>query len=239
MDNMIDPLNLVNEVGRVRLAADGAERLSLEVRAKIAGRIRWLRAELDRLDDVLKLTYPPIRVYPVCWVCAKPTGPVHAITRPVLRQPGRWYLGVDLSAASLLAFSDEIVRGILAHEFRHYAHQTLMIHAAVLAGKRSLDYGGTRQPHTFTEYRHLEPETQVPEHWLGEQLAALARRAELSTDAEVMSGLAWLKTEWADRGYPVEMLNRDSVTDGHITLDTSVVERAAEDERRTTEDTRL
>lgn len=235
---MNDHLNFVNEIGRVRLATGGAERLPLEVRFEIAGRLRWLRAELPRLDEVLGVTYPPITVYPVCWILEVPSGPVHAGARPVRREAGSWYLGVEVSAASLLAFSDEICRGLLAHEFRHYVHQTLLIHDAVSSGKRSLTRGEMREPQTFTEYRRLEPETQVPEHWLGEELAALARRAEHHTDPEVMSGLARLRTEWLDRGYPAERINRNYQTDGYIVLDTSVVERAAEEERRTTEDTR-
>lgn len=237
MDSEPNYLDFVNEVGRVRIATAGRERLPLEVRFEIAGRVAWLRGELQRLDKVLGLTYPPITVYPVCWILEVPSGPVHAGVRPVRRQADSWYLGVDVSAASLLAFPDAILRGILAHEFRHYVHDTLMIHEAVLSGNSSLTTVG-REPQTFDEYRRLEPERQVPEHWLGEELAALARRAERSTDPEVISGLASLKTEWLERGYPAEVFDRKYQTSGYIVLDTTAVAWAAEHERRTTEDTR-
>ena len=113
-------------------------------------------------------------------------------------------MGVEISGASIRVLSDELIQGVLAHEFLHYVHATLSIHQSRHSGSVAIGPGVGYLNNWSTHRRH-DASTQVsPEEWLSKRLAGLAERIEDDSSIEITEALSWLWTGWVEADYPVE-----------------------------------
>ena len=226
---MIDAefLALVNQFGRVTvLKRDETKTLPLDIRAIIAGKVQWLRREIPKMDLELDVVYPPIQIVPVSWIHQLENGTsgrVHG--RVIPRKRGQDVLfTVELSMASLWAFSEELTIGVLAHEVLHYVKNTFDCHHNVGEGVVTINKPLPGYTESFERYHEIDRDDQVePAQWLSARLAALAARAEDENDPGVVSGLAKLR-EWQALGYPTEQINLSYEVSGSINLDERLLE---------------
>lgn len=197
----------------------------LDVRAQIAGRVRWLRDMLPKLDEELGIRYPTIEVIPTCWVGQMENGDpfsVHAAVT-IVKQADTNMIIVQVSAFSLLVFSNDMVLGLLAHEFLHYVHFT------VECAKPVLDLNVTPDGVTYhandEEHARLDAAWQASiEDWLSPRLATLKAQFEMGfSDPAVKQALLTIKS-WRDtKRFPVSVAQMDFRTEGSVTVATDVL----------------
>jgi hypothetical protein len=218
----------INQIGRVQVIRRDPP-LPLHVAAVLAARVRWLREELPTLDRELGLTYPPIEILPAAWLNTLSDG-THGIVPGrvgVASREGDNYFVVQLSAPALMEYGDDLIRGVLAHEFLHVVFYTIAIrqHADSDSGSVPFEMTGAGYSNSWTDYRRVDKLAQVtPEDWLNDKLQRLAQRVE---DANIDAIVAAMTTNWVDEGLPVESpLNEIDGTS--ILLDESINQRARE-----------
>src|SRR4051812_38121175 len=93
----------------------------LDMRARMAGRVRWLRATIETLTaECYGIPYPPVDVIATAWHSTLTDGtpfPVPAAVRIRPNADGVFHLAVHLTAPALLEYDDDLILGILAHEY--------------------------------------------------------------------------------------------------------------------------
>lgn len=203
-----------------------------DVASALADRVRWLREAVIAIDAELGLTYPAIEIVPVFWLHELADGTEGNVpARVSLRQyQSSNVFAVQITAAALLEYDDDLLRGILAHEFLHVVHKTLHV-ADRLAGDG--DDGGAGDSiatndyaQSMADYRRIDASLLAdPKQWLSPGLARLAE-AIGGDNPRVDAALLRIKSNWIGRGLPVAYVSL--VCEGRgITVDTAIVEKAA------------
>ena len=116
-----------DDVPRVSILKTPA--LPLDVAAALFRRVRWLRLDLETIDAELGLRFPPVEVVPVCCMRTLRDGTRRNVVGRVRLRPcgGVDRFTVQLPAPVLLEYPDDLIRGILAHEFLHVVYWTLEV----------------------------------------------------------------------------------------------------------------
>src|SRR5688572_29694265 len=101
----------------------------MDVAARIAGAAQHLRREIvPTLTKHLGVTFPFVLVKRVCWLHKLGDGTggmVKARMGPLGLPDGTGIWAIQVSAVALLEYSDDLMAGLLAHEFLHYVWFTL------------------------------------------------------------------------------------------------------------------
>jgi len=113
-------------------------RLPLDVAARLAGRAGWLRQLMPVLDAKLPLPYPPLEVYPANLHDEFADGTTMRLFGRVGLRPytdaNTITYTVQITAPALLEFDDNLVQGVLAHEFLHVVADTLKAYEFMQSG---------------------------------------------------------------------------------------------------------
>jgi hypothetical protein len=128
-----------------------------------------------------------------------------------------------------LEYGDDLIEGVLAHEFLHVVKDTLDIarHAADHPEVSWQRPGEQDYLKSWSDYRQIDAEWQVdPGAWLSPRLQRLAALAE-GEGSLVNAAIARMKSTWIDKNLPLEKLVMENEGQG-ITLDRAIVERAAQ-----------
>jgi hypothetical protein len=207
--------------------------LPLEVAASLVGRVRWLRQEVERLDAEIGLTYPPIEVVPVCWIHRLADGTAGYVPARVnvCRRGDDHQFVVQVAAAALLTYDDDLLRGVLAHEFLHVVYDTLRICEFVQAGNQgrvlSLELPGYDRSWKF--YRQRDRQRQVDGAlWLSGRLLGLVEAVEEHPNDRLDAAVARINEHWIRKGLPVEA-PRAAYQAPNILLDEAIIERATQE----------
>jgi len=177
----------VTGVGRVTVKPSPIRPLPWSVAAALKRQASVLEGRLQQLDAELGLAYPPVDVLQVFWRVPGEARVVHA--RVILKSFAdiNWFR-VEMLAPSLISLADneDLLDGILAHEFLHYVWLTL---AAKQAALGHLDVRALKHDGNYPEsYEALDHARQVPpEGWLTPRLQRLMMRAEDETSDECRS----------------------------------------------------
>ncbi len=203
---------------------------NMALRAHLLPRIRGLRDIVSQLDHELGVSVPPIEVVPECWHQSLGDGSAgfaHASVFPVERDSVRVF-SVRMSGASLAAFDDDLIQGIIAHEFLHYVWDTITFGSKVSEGSGTMDLMVHEYETTFDSRRERDVLLQVdPDEWLSPRLIRLCRRAEDSKDPAVDTAMEAL-VRWYEDGLPATTVSTGYATRGRFCLDDRVVAKARE-----------
>jgi hypothetical protein len=205
---------VMHKSGRVKVLKS-----DIGLSSRIESRAKWLRRKcLPRLDDELGVSFPLVVVHPVLWRFSLQgaEGTAHGGVKPFLTAAGN-VIAVHLSAASLLAYPDRLVDGILAHEFLHY----VWITGQIASGQTDLcadNYSGD-----FAQYVARDRlDAADPTEWLTERLKQATSTVEQGPDDHAAR---WMVKHWAQAGAPVEMLEVGFSAEGEYLLDATIVDR--------------
>ncbi len=203
---------------------------NMALRAHLLPRVRTLREIVPRLDRELGLSVPPIEVVPECWHQSPAdgnTGFAHASVFPSDRSAVRVFT-VRMSGASLVAFDDDLIQGILAHEFLHYVWDTIKLASRISGASETVDLMDHEYDTSFDSSRERDVLLQVnPDEWLSPRLIQLCKRAEDSDDPAVDKAMEAL-VRWYQEGLPTTAVDTGYRTRGRFCLDDRVVARAHE-----------
>jgi hypothetical protein len=206
--------------------------LPLDVAATLAGRVRWLRREVEVLDAEIGVKYPPVEIVPVFWLHELRDGTMGDVPGRVTPRPydtSNRYV-VQIAAPALLEYGDDFIVGVLAHEFLHVVFDTLNVahRAQANPSVRTIRRPGEKEyAGSWSDYRRIDAEWQVePGTWLTPRLQRLAALAEAIGAAFVDAAVARIKSNWIDKGLPVERIDLKFEVHG-IALDPAIIERAA------------
>jgi len=216
----------MSEPGRVTILK--APHLPLDVAAAIAGRARWLRGQLAALDAELGVTFPPIEIVPTLLLNAFGGHVSHVAGLVNLRPHGESHrFVVQISAPALLEYDDDLLIGILAHEFLHVVHATLAVAQCVPGDTLRMGPDPEEYSKSRTDYRRLDVAMQVDaQQWLSVRLRRLAEMVEDDDNPRVQAALKSIDTNWVDRGLTVETV--DPLYEGeNVTINNAIIERAA------------
>jgi hypothetical protein len=213
---------------RVRMMR-GTPPLPLDVATAVAGRVRWLRQELPAIDAELRLTYPPIEIFPVCWMNVLADGTSGFVPARVDVSAQQNCLVVQVSAAALLKYEDDLVRGVLGHEFLHVVYYTSKIAAHAASGDGSRVSVGVTDPaydESWDGYHRADVAVQAsPSEWLSERLRRLVARLDDEDDPAVFAAQRAILETWVTGGLPTEPAVA-RVGKASITLDPAIIDRA-------------
>lgn len=207
-------------------------KLPLEVAAAVAGRAGWLRHAVEAIDVELGLKYPPIEIVPVFWLHELRDGTSGNVPGCVMPRPWEAFnrFTVQITAPALLEYGDDLIRGLLAHEFLHVVYETLEV---VRTSESSASDGTARKSsqqeyeESWAHYRRIDADWQVDAGgWLSARLQRLAALVERE-DGPVSAAIARIKSTWVDNGLPVEKIDLKFEAHG-IAVDTAIIERAAQ-----------
>jgi hypothetical protein len=165
-------------------------------KAILSGVDRVQRIRQDIQQKALVNDMPPVRVFDAAWTGPGGQGTIFGRST-ALRIAGRWELGVELAAPTVVYPDDKALRGVLLHEFSHCFNRARRIIENLAAGGGPIieelsdgffdDDEGDRQ--------QLEP----PEAWFGADDVAIfpywhSRLLDESADK--------IQTEWIGNGLP-------------------------------------
>jgi hypothetical protein len=207
-----------------------------DIRTAIAGRAAWLRDELPRLDAQLGVCYPPVEIVPVFWRHTLLDGTPGAISGrlTVVSTEAVRYYAVQVTAPYLLEADDDLVRGVLAHEFEHYVHNTLETHRRSRAGEREvIDFAASKRDYqpSRAHYQQIDRARRRTE-CLPDALRTLKAQAGNDRDSVVTRVWAAVWANWVKAGLPTEQqVNLDVQRGSPITLDKCVIERFSSEQR--------
>jgi hypothetical protein len=165
--------------------------LPLDLAATLAGRVRWLRQEVAAIDAELGLTYPTIEIVTgVYWAHKWADGTRGYVAGRVTVSHERFV--VQLNAVALVEYNDDLIRGVLAHEFLHVVQHTINVAAGHMAGAPavSLDPGDEA---TYAKYRSADVVAQAPASWLSARLRRLMDAAENDHNPALRAALRAIK----------------------------------------------
>ena len=219
-----------DDITRVRLIKPSAGPLAEFLGARLFARTQTLRGRVADLDRELGFRYPTIEIIPVCFRTSADKDAVVFARTTYRCFEGTTRIVVQVSALTIVGFSDDEVDGVLAHEWLHYVWQTIEFAKAVRPTPTgdliSSPNDSTNDAVSFDEYTRDDSQRQVEDSsWLSERLARLCRRITHSGPGE--SGLLAYR-EWLRLGYPTEMMSLSHRFTGSIDLDETLVARAGE-----------
>jgi hypothetical protein len=225
---------LIEGIGRVRLLppSDGIRPLPIPTRATIAAIVQQLRREtIPRFEYELGVPCPFIAIFPVCWfrrLADGSEGITHGQVGPHDTGSSLWIYAIRIPASSLLTLDAELVEGVLAHEFLHYAWETIELHRRnIIDGQTNVDFTMPDYHTDHSNYLRLDRKQRVePADWLPPRLAALAARVENHNDEGMKAARARLEYA-AAAGVPPCQSPTDYSLDGRFALDGHVLARAA------------
>jgi len=209
--------------------------IPLDIGAAVAGRARWLRDEVERLDAELDgIDFPYVEVMPVCWVHSLRDGTGGPVPgRVTISEHSDRRLVVQVTMPALLEYDDDLLTGVLAHEYLHVVHMTIDIDRVAAAAppgspvRWGLQDAANNYDRSWRNYRRLDARWQVsPRNWLSDRLQRLADLVE-RPNPRVEAAIERIKQSWVTRGLPVEKINL--VMTGSFntrSLDTRILERA-------------
>jgi hypothetical protein len=177
------------------------------------------------------MRYPPIEISPY-WLYEKlGDGNIIGVHGHVGPRPlgDSYVFTVTIGAPTMLAFEEDLLKGVLAHEFLHVVQHTIECHRVVESG------GGEIQDHVDAEaysaswdsYRRIDPTLQVgdPVRWLGEELLRLAERLDDANDPRLRAAMEKIKSDWISKGLPV--VEFVGTTKGRgLTLSNAIIKKA-------------
>jgi hypothetical protein len=219
-----------DEYPRVSVLRDVAT-LPLDVAATLAGRVRWLRGVVARLDAELGITYPPVEIVPALWFDQLADGTRGDVPGRVVPRPSgdsHRYV-VQVTAPALLEYGDDLIEGVLAHEFLHVVFNTLEIvrRAEADPSLRRIDTVNEAYTKSWSDYRRLDAEWQVdPTGWLTPRLQRLASSVDDDNNPALRAAIARIVSHWIGNDLPVTKPDLHYSVDG-ITIDFEIVDRAA------------
>lgn len=216
---MTSYIDILRKLGRVRVEFEAGIPLSL--RPAFRKRAAWLRDLLPRLDDELGVAYPLVLVDPAVLRAKLDDGnttTLHAAVGPFATSWGVLW-SVRLSAATLLGLSEELIEGLLGHEFKHYINSSLM---------HSGDFTIENYAENLEQYRRLDAQVAVPNTWLSPRLASLTARIDDPNDPWSAEWQLWAIDHWLPVGGLVRSIDLNFNVKGALRLDDAIVRRAAE-----------
>lgn len=231
---MIDEefLEFVEKVGRATLSPEAEEKLPPGVFSELASCTRRLKSTLQGLDRELGLVYPAVRVAASCFAVADKNGQLRGFVPARTRTANHdhlLYWVIELSAHTPLICTPDLLQGILAHEFLHYAWYTVKLYEATVKGV-PLSSALSVQEYVLSgdeAYKRIDTSTQVcPEAWLTTRLQSLAATVDDLHGLEAQSLFARTKVEWYDAGLPTEPGVIRYRYEGQAYLDSAILERA-------------
>lgn len=218
-------------VGRVRLI-EFPGKLDPSMIRTISERSELLEKRINDIDAEIGFTYPPIEILPRC-ILTPWGGDVIFAQKSFRRFAEEGYIVVQLSAPTILAFTDERLDAILAHEFLHYVWDTINFLSAATPEAEGILVSRTIDEHpdymkSSESYPGLDSDQQAVDlDWLPARLVVLCRRLSGSEkDLFIESQMLDVFREWLRRGYPTEKLDPDYRYLGPLNLDEAVIGRA-------------
>jgi hypothetical protein len=218
----------VTGVGRVTVKPSLIRPLPGSVAAALKRQATVLEGRLQQLDAELGLAYPPVDVLPVFLRVPGEARVVHA--RVILKSFADINrFRVEMLAPSLISLADneDLLDGILAHEFLHYVWLTV---AAMQAALGPLDSRALKHDDNYPEnYEALDHARQVPpEGWLTPRLQRLMMRAEDETSDECHSLDQSIIDDWVLCDLPSSPLSPDFEFRDKLVVDEGIFKRARE-----------
>ena len=214
--------------------------LPVDVAAAVRRRVRWLRSELKRLDAELGVPFPPIEIAPVGWQAELRDGTGVNVPGFVAMRENKYVncFIVRLAAPVLLEYPNDLIRGILAHEFLHVVCFTLEL-ADRFPSRRAFRLRAASEcGASMRQYRRFDLACQAdPSAWLSPRLQRLLAEAE--DFSRPNPWLARVISNWVDRDLPVEELpfepdDQDSTKDfspeclaAPVYIDDAIIARAS------------
>ena len=179
------------------------------------------------MDREIGFTYPPVLIVPVCWLNTMRDGTAgHVPGRVTVSAPAGFnQFVVEVTAPALLEYPDDLIVGVLAHEWLHVVHDTIAITARAEGGRQTIDLitPSNRDDYSksWAAYRRVDGAWQASAtKWLSPRLRQCAARVETINVDDI---LGRIDKTWVSRGLPVETPQLDyEVSD--ISLDHSIVE---------------
>ena len=223
---------------RVRLIDAGRQSaLPDEVARKLDARMLWLRGQQIALDDELGLPFPRIEVIPAAWRNTLEDGTPGAVPARVSisgeAEDGDddhvWFV-IQASAAALLEFDDDLMLGVLAHEFLHVVQNSLAVWWHVHGGgeRTPLQLEPDSYQRSLDDYRRLDSAMQAnPDLWLSDRLRRLEAAMGTERNPDVARGLRAITENWIDAGLPAEQVP-GTLKGGFIAIDERIIQRARE-----------
>jgi hypothetical protein len=219
------------KVGRVRLFGFPGQ-LDSSMAHTIRERSELLAKRINDVDAEIGFTYPPIEILPYC-ILTPWEGDVIFARKSFRNLEEEGYIVVQLSAPTILAFPDEQLDAILAHEFLHYVWDTINFLSAAAPGTQGVLVSTPEDKHpdymkSSESYEAIDLDQQaVDSDWLPARLVVLYRRLSGSKKDLFIEGcMLDVFREWLRRGYPTKKLDPDYRYKGPLNLDEAVIERA-------------
>jgi len=173
-------------------------KLPLGIRRQIVEGRHRLEALRVAIEQEAKLgPMPPVEIIDIGWASSESA--ILGLSRPI--KVGKlWVLGTVLPASTVVCTrSDDVLRGVLVHEFSHCFHKMTQIVQALDDGKSSLD--DTAAADACYDPAWDEEQHVVPEEWFGEEDAS---RFILQHDSSMDEATESVSQEWMKAGLPTE-----------------------------------
>jgi len=207
------------------------------VARKLDARMVWLRRQQIALDDELGVPFPRIEVIQAAWWNELEDGTPGAVPARVSIS-GETEHGDDdhvsfviqASAAALLEFDDDLMLGVLAHEFLHVVQNSLAVwwHVHGVGDRTPLQLEPDSYQRSLDDYRRLDSAMQAnPGLWLSDRLRRLEAAMETEPGPAVARGLRAITENWIDAGLPAERVP-GTLKGGFIAIDERIIQRARE-----------
>jgi hypothetical protein len=205
--------------------------LPMTIASAIAGRAAWLRRQLPTLDAELHLQYPPIEILPAAWYArTRDSSGLVPGRITISARTGTDRFTVQLSAPALLEYGEDLVLGVLAHEFLHVVYETLTVwrHVQRFGKGTKLDRTMPGYLDSWVRYRRIDRAVQAnPDLWLSDRLRELMRHVEADFNPRIIAAIKAMKASWIDTGLPVAKGPRAYHSQG-VEIDDAIVERGIE-----------
>jgi hypothetical protein len=204
--------------------------LPLDVAARLAGRVAAARQLVRQLDSTLPVPYPPVEILPAYLYDEMRDGSrMELLARVGLRpytDAKTWSYTVQITAPTLLQFDDQLILGILAHEFLHVVADTLAAYKFLQNGSGRA-YTQRLEPgynHSYERYLEVDRAAGADPHiWLTPDLRLLCARVESGDDPAVHAAVDRIDREWVARGLPIERSSPGTPVGVTIVLDSNII----------------
>jgi hypothetical protein len=222
--------NDIARIGRVKLVEFPGVLDAATVRAAIQGSER-IAKRISEIDAEIGFTYPPIEILPRCLVTSWED---FVFGRTAFRTfEKQAYMVVQLSTPTILAFSDQQLDAVLAHEFLHYVWSTIDFMLAAGPTIDGIAISKTVDKHvnylkSEGSYEALDLQQQAKDsHWLTARFLDLHRKISGAGKHQLITNSALdVFRDWVQRGYPTERVDPEYRYQGPLTLDDRLIARA-------------